>query len=86
MYELAHRHREEISALTTIDWDVISNMKYLHEFDREVQCKTWGYPTEYAYYRDASSCDSILGIRIPFFAISAQDDPVSFFGGFFLCF
>lgn len=37
---------------------------------------TWGYPTENAYYRDASSSDAVLGIRIPFLAISALDDPV----------
>lgn len=38
---------------------------------------TWGYPTENAYYRDASSSDAVLAIRIPFLAISALDDPVS---------
>ncbi len=37
---------------------------------------TWGYPTENAYYRDASSSDAVLGIRVPFLAISALDDPV----------
>lgn len=30
-----------------------------------------------AYYRDASSSDSVLAIRIPFLAIQALDDPVS---------
>lgn len=44
---------------------------------RELQCATWGYPTENAYYRDASSVDSLLAIRVPFFAIHAEDDPVS---------
>lgn len=42
-----------------------------------MRCPTWGYPTEYAYYRDASSSDSVLAIRIPFLAINALDDPVS---------
>lgn len=41
------------------------------------RCPTWGYPTVYAYYRDASSVDAILAIRIPFLAINAIDDPVS---------
>jgi predicted alpha/beta-fold hydrolase len=36
----------------------------------------WGYPTVGAYYRDASSVDSLLAIRVPFFAINAEDDPV----------
>lgn len=40
------------------------------------RCPTWGYPTEYAYYRDASSTDAVLGIQVPFIAINAADDPV----------
>lgn len=40
------------------------------------RCPTWGYPTEYAYYRDASSVDAVLSIGIPFLAIHATDDPV----------
>ncbi len=42
--------------------------------------KSWGYPTEDAYYRDASSSDSVLSIRIPFLAIAAADDPVTNLG------
>ena len=42
--------------------------------------KSWGYPTEDAYYRDASSSDSVLAIRIPFLAIAAADDPVTKLG------
>lgn len=38
---------------------------------------SWGYPTESAYYRDASSSDSVLAIRVPYFAIQSADDPVS---------
>lgn len=45
--------------------------------NRALQCASWGYPTEGAYYRDASSTDAMLGIRIPFFVIQAEDDPVS---------
>lgn len=44
---------------------------------RDVQGPTWGYPTEGAYYRDASSADSVLAVRIPLFAIHAEDDPVN---------
>lgn len=43
---------------------------------RELQGPTWGYPTENAYYRDASSSDSLLAVKIPLFAINAEDDPV----------
>jgi len=49
----------------------------LFEFDREVQCNTWGYPSEGAYYRDASSVDSLLAARIPIFGINAEDDPIA---------
>lgn len=38
--------------------------------------QTWGYPTEGAYYRDASSIDSLLAVKVPLFAIHAEDDPV----------
>ena len=47
--------------------------KVLH---REVQGPCWGYPTEGAYYRDASSTDALLAVRIPLFALHAKDDPV----------
>ena len=52
-------------------------VKYLHEFDREVQCATWGYPTEGAYYRDATSADAVFAIRIPTFCLHARDDPIA---------
>jgi len=60
-----------------VDPAKVRKVKYLHEFDRDVQGPTWGYPTEGAYYRDASSSDAVLAIRIPTFAIHAEDDPVS---------
>lgn len=60
-----------------VDEEEIKRVRYLHEFDRAIQCPTWGYPTEGAYYRDASSADSVFDIRIPCLVIQAQDDPVS---------
>jgi len=60
-----------------LDLEAIKNVQYLHEFDREVQGPTWGYPTEGAYYRDASSVDSLLAVRIPLLAINAADDPIA---------
>lgn len=77
MKKLVANHKETVLKYTNLDYDRIQNITYLNEFDREVQTVTWGYPTEDAYYRDASSCDAILGIRIPFMALSAADDPVS---------
>lgn len=43
---------------------------------RYVQCPCWGYPTEHAYYRDASSVDAIFNIRIPVLALHSKDDPI----------
>lgn len=78
MRKLFDTHKEQILMNKSLSEERIVKLKYLHEFDREVQCATWGYPTEGAYYRDASSADSVLAIRIPFFAIHAEDDPIAF--------
>lgn len=76
MQKLILRHKESVSRFTNLDFEAIDKVKYLFEFDRQVQTVCWGYPTESSYYRDASSSDSVLAIRIPFFAIQAADDPV----------
>ncbi|KAL6910802.1 Alpha/Beta hydrolase protein [Trichoderma evansii] len=70
-------HKKELKQYSNLDLTAIANTTYLNEFDREIQCPTWGYPTETAYYRDASSSDAILSIKIPFLAISATDDPIA---------
>ncbi|KAI9697948.1 MAG: hypothetical protein M1836_004301 [Candelina mexicana] len=70
-------HAEQLSKNPRVDWERVRKTRYLHEFDREVQGPTWGYPTEGAYYRDASSSDSLLAIRVPFLAIHAEDDPIA---------
>ncbi|KAL5121533.1 hypothetical protein ACEQ8H_000605 [Pleosporales sp. CAS-2024a] len=70
-------NREQILQNEGVDEDKVMNSKYLFEFDRYVQCPTWGYPTEGAYYRDSESVDALLGVRIPFLGINAEDDPIS---------
>ncbi|OBR11958.1 Alpha beta fold family [Colletotrichum higginsianum IMI 349063] len=77
MKQLIADHKEEVQKHTNLDLERIQNLTYLWEFDREVQCISWGYPTESAYYRDASSCDAVLAIRIPFLALHATDDPIA---------
>jgi predicted alpha/beta-fold hydrolase len=77
MKRLVERHADQIEKHTNINMDRVRKVNYLHEFDREVQGPTWGYPTEGAYYRDASSVDSLLGVRIPLLAINATDDPIA---------
>ncbi|KAK3325755.1 Alpha/Beta hydrolase protein [Apodospora peruviana] len=77
MKKLTAYHKESFMKYTNLDLGKIERLTYLYEFDREVQTVTWGYPTETAYYRDASSADAVLAIKIPFFAISAEDDPIA---------
>jgi predicted alpha/beta-fold hydrolase len=77
MKRLLALHHDQVSKNPKLDFDKINNLQYLHEFDRCVQGPTWGYPTEGAYYRDASSTDSLLAVKIPLLAINAEDDPVS---------
>jgi len=77
MKKLIELHYDELSKNPKLDFVKIRQVKYLHEFDREVQGPTWGYPTEGAYYRDASSVDSLLAARIPILAINAKDDPIA---------
>ena len=77
MKRLLLEHRGEVLQSTALDMAAIDQVQYLHEFDRVVQCSTWGYPTEGAYYRDASSADSVLAIRTPTLCVHARDDPIA---------
>ncbi|KAF6241515.1 hypothetical protein HO173_000225 [Letharia columbiana] len=77
MKKLFEDHVDAISKNPRVDIEKVRNITYLYEFDRELQGPTWGYPTEGAYYRDASSCDSLMAVRIPLFAIHAEDDPIA---------
>ncbi|KAF2206990.1 hypothetical protein CERZMDRAFT_52013 [Cercospora zeae-maydis SCOH1-5] len=77
MLRLFNNHKEQITKNTSIKTEEIEKCKYLHDFDRVVQCATWGYPTEGAYYRDASSSDSVLSVRIPLLCVHAVDDPIA---------
>ncbi|KAL2828266.1 Alpha/Beta hydrolase protein [Aspergillus cavernicola] len=77
MKQLFEQHAGEVVKNPRVDAEAIRSITYLHEFDRALQCTVWGYPTEGAYYRDASSVDSLLSIRIPFFVVQAEDDPIA---------
>lgn len=77
MKNLFERHVGQISKNPKVNVERVRSCTYLYEFDRALQGPTWGYPTEGAYYRDASSCDSILAIKIPFLAVHAKDDPIA---------
>jgi predicted alpha/beta-fold hydrolase len=74
--KLFELHKDQILKNEAVDENKVRACKYLYEFDRHVQCPTWGYPTEGAYYRDAQSVDALCAVRIPFLGINAEDDPV----------
>jgi predicted alpha/beta-fold hydrolase len=74
--KLFELHKDQILKNEAVDEKKVRACKYLYEFDRHVQCPTWGYPTEGAYYRDAQSVDALCAVRIPFLGINAEDDPV----------
>ncbi|KAI0471082.1 Alpha/Beta hydrolase protein [Xylariaceae sp. FL0804] len=75
--KLARSHQAEIEKYTNVDMSDLFRVTYLYEFDRAYQCPTWGYPTVDAYYRDASSVDTLLGVRVPLLALNALDDPIA---------
>ncbi|KAI9812086.1 MAG: hypothetical protein M1826_002961 [Phylliscum demangeonii] len=70
-------HKDQVVMNARISLEGVRRAKYLYDFDREIQCPTWGYPTVGAYYRDASSCDALLAVRVPLFALNAEDDPIA---------
>lgn len=74
---LVENNKAEIEQYSDLSYADLSKVNYLYEFDRAYQCPTWGYPTEDAYYRDASSVDSLLAVRIPLLALNAVDDPIA---------
>lgn len=76
MKRLFEKHVDKIRENERIDVEKVRGCTYLYEFDRYVQGPSWGYPSEGAYYRDASSVDAMLGVRVPLLAIHALDDPV----------
>ncbi|KAH0609819.1 uncharacterized protein H6S33_012365, partial [Morchella sextelata] len=49
----------------------------MDDFDRALTSKVFGYATVGAYYRDASSVDNLLKVRVPTFIIHARDDPIA---------
>ncbi|KAF3483716.1 medium-chain fatty acid ethyl ester synthase/esterase 1 [Arthroderma uncinatum] len=77
MKRLFEQHVDKLQEHPRVNVERVRNTTYLHEFDRELQAPVWGYPTETAYYRDASSIDSLFGVKIPLFAVQAEDDAIS---------
>lgn len=71
------KHVSQFSLNKDINIDEVHKARYLHEFDKAVQLQMWGYSSVGSYYRGTSSVDSLLDIRIPYFAICSEDDPIA---------
>lgn len=71
------KHVSQLSVNRAINIDQVRRARYLHEFDKAVQLEMWGYSTVGSYYRGTSSVDSLRDIRIPYFAICSEDDPIA---------
>jgi predicted alpha/beta-fold hydrolase len=74
---LFETHIEQLQQDDRIDVEAVRRGVYIHEFDRDVTAKVFGYPTVGAYYRDASSVNNILKVRVPLLVLHAKDDPIS---------
>lgn len=71
------KHVSQLSLNKDINIDEVHKARYLHEFDKAVQLQMWGYSSVGSYYRGTSSVESLLDIRIPYFAIFSEDDPIA---------
>lgn len=71
------KHVSQLSLDKAINIDQVHKARYLHEFDKAVQLQMWGYSTVGSYYRGTSSVNSLRDIRIPYFAICSEDDPIA---------
>ncbi|PTB62732.1 hypothetical protein BBK36DRAFT_23498 [Trichoderma citrinoviride] len=77
VWQATIRHEQGILSNTELDQRKLEQTQYLHEFDRAIQKPLWNYPTETVYYREASSVNPLLSVRIPLLAYNSEDDPLS---------
>ncbi|EKG13788.1 hypothetical protein MPH_09097 [Macrophomina phaseolina MS6] len=77
MKQIVQRHAEMILRNRRIAAAAVEKIRFFFDFDSAVQLPMWGYPTRGTYYRDASSVDSVLAVKVPLFALNAEDDPIS---------
>ncbi|MCD7466344.1 hypothetical protein HAX54_002954 [Datura stramonium] len=72
--DYAKLHRSILPRLT--DWETISKICCIRDYDKHVTCVLANFETVDAYYRKVS-CSSYIGnVRVPLLCISALDDPV----------
>ncbi|KAH0731854.1 hypothetical protein KY289_003042 [Solanum tuberosum] len=72
--DYAELHRSVLPSLT--DWDSISKISCIRDYDKHVVCVLGNFETVDTYYRTVS-CSSYIGkVGVPLLCISALDDPV----------
>ncbi|KAJ2811937.1 hypothetical protein H4S07_001743 [Coemansia furcata] len=66
---------------TNYDWDAIMKATRMSQIDTLVTARDYGQRDCWEHYRAASSTPYVDGIRTPYLAINAMDDPVTRFEG-----
>jgi predicted alpha/beta-fold hydrolase len=77
MRKLFEAHFEQLRQDERIDVEAVRSGRHLYEFDRDLTAKVFGYATVGEYYRDASSIDKLLKVRVPLLVVHARDDPIA---------
>ncbi|KAL3350049.1 hypothetical protein AABB24_022867 [Solanum stoloniferum] len=70
----AQLHRSLLPRLT--DWDSISKIRCIRDYDQHVTCVLYDFETVDTYYREVSCSRYVGSVRIPLLCISALDDPI----------
>ncbi|KAJ3064861.1 hypothetical protein HDU98_011769 [Podochytrium sp. JEL0797] len=74
--EVFRRNARSAKYSEAIDADNVMDSKFLHEFDERVTRRALGFRSLNEYYRQASSHQFILDIKIPTLILSDRDDPI----------
>lgn len=57
--------------------ELAASCRSIREFDEALTRVTFGWPSVDDYYKGASSCDRVPGVRTPLLCIQAADDPIA---------
>ncbi|KAJ1866092.1 hypothetical protein LPJ57_006024 [Coemansia sp. RSA 486] len=77
LMRLYRRHRKMMeTGPVALDTNAIESIKSIRQFDELITSQVFGYKDATDYYTKNSCAQFMPGIRIPFLAITALDDPV----------
>lgn len=69
-----HRHYLKHVCKQATPW-LHTRVKSLYEFDDKITGPVWGFSGADEYYRHASSCNYLAGIKRPSYVLFSEDDP-----------